>query len=90
MLVRITLKFVEGRGDVYSGHPDLPTELCAHHYDADRVEVSVAADGTACIYVGSAYESTEHGETQIKIPNMNLAVPFQRFEGEKEITLLVN
>lgn len=90
MLVRIMLKFVEGRGDVYSGHPDLPTDLCSHHYDADRVEVWVAADNSALIYVGSAYQFENEGSTCIKIPNINLAVPFQKFEGEKEITLLVN
>lgn len=90
MLVKLVMVFVHGRGDQYAGHPDLPTELCTHWYDADRLDVSVQLDGGNEQFLGSVYESAEYGATSIKVPGTTLTIPFQRIEGEKEITLQVN
>lgn len=90
MLVKLMMVFVEGRGQMYAGHPDLPTELCTQWYDADRIDVTVQVNDGEVQSLGSVYESDEYGQTSVKVPGTAITVPFQNFDGEKEFVIQIS
>lgn len=85
MLVRIMLEFCKGRGDVYSGHPELPTDQCSHFYEEDYVEVRVQLDGGPV----QTLARVEPGQT-VAVPGTTVSIPFQNFDGEKEFVIQIS
>ncbi len=84
MTITILLTFVRGRGQVFSGHPDLQSDDCASHYEEDAIQISIKRENDQDFtHLGNV----ENGEKALKIPGTNISVPFQEFVGAREMTV---
>jgi hypothetical protein len=82
----IRLVHVQGRGSVYGGHPDLKDDDCSYSHHPDFVVVSVRKDPDGPFQ--ECGEAKEGGEP-VQIPNTLILVPYQEFEGRRQMTFMI-
>ncbi len=82
----IRLTHIQGRGAHYGGHHDLPETESFEKNEPDEVQVSVRRGLEGKFeHIGHVQEGSE----PLQIPDTPILVPYQEFEGRRQMTFQI-